>query len=204
MQYRIYYRPFIKAFVAFRFRYVYGGRGWKLLRVLDVILSCSSCDPPFLPDEEGKEFVDLLISLYQVKLRYPVRKPLSLFGLFLQLSVFPLSSTHARSKVQQPEKKCEKDSVSALDLWHETLMTVASVEHEIAHDFNSEPYLAGGSVFPRTLALWQQLSEEEAKQSRGIGFLLDTEGPTNLAVFSRPQFWCYDQASEEESRGNFA
>ncbi len=50
------------------FRYVYAGRGWKLLRTLDIILSCEfNADFPFLKDEDGKEFVDLLISLYQVQ-----------------------------------------------------------------------------------------------------------------------------------------
>ena len=47
-------------------RYVYEGRGWKLLLVLNTILSNTVSDLPFLRDEEGKEFVDLLISLYQV------------------------------------------------------------------------------------------------------------------------------------------
>ena len=47
-------------------RYVYSGRGWKLLSVLDKILSNLSSDPPFLPEEDTKELTDLLISLYQV------------------------------------------------------------------------------------------------------------------------------------------
>ena len=47
-------------------RYVYEGRGWKLLLVLNTILSNAHTDLPFLREEDGKEFVDLLISLYQV------------------------------------------------------------------------------------------------------------------------------------------
>ena len=47
-------------------RYVYSGRGWKLLCVLDKALSNLSNAPPFLPEEETKELTDLLISLYQV------------------------------------------------------------------------------------------------------------------------------------------
>ena len=47
-------------------RYVYAGRGWKIILVLNTILSNASTDLPFLRDEDGKEFVDLLISLYQV------------------------------------------------------------------------------------------------------------------------------------------
>ena len=47
-------------------RYVYSGRGWKLLSVLDKILSNLSSDPPFLAEEDTKELTDLLISLYQV------------------------------------------------------------------------------------------------------------------------------------------
>ena len=51
------------------FRYAFGGRGWKILHALEVILSGtgSSQGLPFLKDEDGKEFVDLLISLYQVR-----------------------------------------------------------------------------------------------------------------------------------------
>lgn len=48
------------------YRYVYEGRGWKLLLVLNTILSNAAVDLPFLREEDGKEFVDLLISLYQV------------------------------------------------------------------------------------------------------------------------------------------
>ena len=53
-------------------RYVYEGRGWKLLVVLNTILSNSVSDLPFLREEEGKEFVDLLISLYQVSFNYSI------------------------------------------------------------------------------------------------------------------------------------
>ena len=51
-------------------RYVYSGRGWKLLKTLDLVLlsyllNTSQSDPPF-STEETKELTDLLISLYQV------------------------------------------------------------------------------------------------------------------------------------------
>jgi hypothetical protein len=81
-------------------RYVYSGRGWKLLRVLDILLSADSRDKkgdlPFLPDDESKEFVDLLISLYQVMQYFLFRPTMHYVGqidpYIRRLSAFSVSS----------------------------------------------------------------------------------------------------------------
>lgn len=127
------------------FRYIYGGRGWKILRVLDIILSAPTpSDQPFIKDEDSKEFVDVLISLYQ-------------------LSIFPHHQSQGKSKPSET-----KGTVSALDLWHETLMTVASNEHERTHEAPIEAGLAYnlGKNLPRTLGLWQHLAEEAKNAER--------------------------------------
>ena len=82
-----------------------------------------------------------------------------------QLSVFP--GGPGRPKVGGGHPSEPKDSVSALDLWHETLMSVASTEHERHHEAEAGGMAFNtGSVLPRTLKLWQHLADEDKRMER--------------------------------------
>ena len=61
-----------------------------------------------------------------------------------------------------------EESVSALDLWHQTLIGMASSEHEKAHDANLESILSTDLTvfFHQILDLWHQLYSEDKNQHK--------------------------------------
>ena len=67
-----------------------------------------------------------------------------------------------------PKAPNTEESVSALDLWHQTLMGLASSEHEKAHDANLESILSTDLTmfFHQILALWHQLYSEDKNQHK--------------------------------------
>ena len=69
---------------------------------------------------------------------------------------------------QANEATNAEESVSALDLWHQTLITMASTEHEKAHDAKLESILSTDftTLLHQILALWQQLYQEEKRQNK--------------------------------------
>lgn len=77
-----------------------------------------------------------------------------------QLSIFP----HQTQGKTRPARSSGNslDSVSALDLWHETLMTVASNEHERDHEAQLDPGIISSNL-DRTMDLWDLMAREEKK-----------------------------------------
>ena len=81
-----------------------------------------------------------------------------------QLSVFP----HASNGKSRPQHDSEaKESVSAMDLWHETLLNAASVEHGKNRDANLETLITSRGVFDSVLELWNHLFVVTKEQEKG-------------------------------------
>ena len=81
------------------------------------------------------------------------------------MSVFPQGKVFEN---QANEISDTDESVSALDLWHQTLISMASTEHEKAHDANLESILLTDftALLHQILALWQQLHHEDKRQNK--------------------------------------
>jgi hypothetical protein len=88
--------------------------------------------------------------------------------------VFPHSSDGSKTrrgggKSTDVSSEASGGTVSAVDVWHDTLVTAATVEQEKSLENNLEVFLCTNEVtiHPRTLTLWEQLSNEEFRQRRG-------------------------------------
>ena len=87
--------------------------------------------------------------------------------MFHQLSVFPHSSSNGKSRSRDPSDD-QTESISAMDLWHETLMTVASVEHGKQHETHLEVLVGNDqALFSPVLELWEHLYTVTTRKEKG-------------------------------------